>query len=817
MLFELRRILCNRIVLLLLVFVLMLNMVMFFYEQEKADYGFSDYNNNAFVLIYGDVDASAYLTSYTDRIETVREDSIENAVYELSSLSSLLNQAGTVIMLWKNTDSDDWNNGELEDYYVLYQRFLELYPDMEDQLENNETEFRVQVYIDSVAVNKLLAQLSYLEGYNDYLESIQNSAEQMLRFSIFNSGFTERSILKTVADFAKLDGVEVSLENTLPIEAFLCNRYIDYFLLVLVFLVVIQLLQERKTNMWPIVHAAKYGRIRLAKHRFVVVAVCVLIFVVLLYGSTLLESMLLYRGSWSVFSSTAQSVELLKQLTISCTLFGLFLRLFLFRLLTAYVIAIVLWLLFSIIPQGKLLYIGIAVILVVEYTFYTFLPSNSAWNILKYGNLFCMIFSTETYLTYLNLNFFDHPIGVNSIGVALTSVLGILSFMACMWLQWRKRPYDEKRRRKRFEEFLRKCSNAICARLGCLGFEFYQSLILRHGWLVFALFFIYCTQAQYSVSLPNTELNSYYASLEGPVGYETYQALETLWEENSRDVLYADMLQEQWDSGELTFQEYFSGMAQYGGAYATSELLAQVHQYVDELMQHSTDQTLWILDSTSFDSIYGESTSKLHTTKAIVLLLAMCLLFSGTLASEKQHKMLPVARATVRGRGHFIATQYAVLVTEVFFLCGIQSFFECRELVQAEIQYLSAPVQSISWLIDFPLPVSVAGFVVVRCIYRFFACTCIGCMLLWISSFSDDVRGAEVCALLVVVVPSILALYFELSILRIIAGALPVIGLSCLWYNNGEIGVAILVSLILLTIAIATVLWNVQRRRKSWS
>ncbi len=336
------------------------------------------------------------------------------------------------------------------------------------------------------------------------------------------------------------------LGNILPVQALLSYRYADFFLLALLLFAAFRLLTERSNQIWPVVHAAKGGRVPLALRRCVVLAVCALVYVALLYGSTLLEAMLLYRADWSLAGIAAQSAEVLRQFPVSCTVLGLFVRLFLFRLISAVVIALVLWMLFSAFPQGKLMIVAMAVVLAAEYSFYTFLPDNSLWNILKYGNLFCLVFSASTFCTYFNLNFFSYPVNLRMLGIVLCVVLGLVSITVCVLVQWKKRPYRGRKRTFGPEGILHRCSEAVCGHFGNLGYALYHSLVLRHGWVVFLCFFVYCTQARYTAALPDTELNGYYAQLEGPVSAETYEALDKLLEDNAAEMAQADLIQSRW-------------------------------------------------------------------------------------------------------------------------------------------------------------------------------------------------------------------------------------------------------------------------------
>ena len=91
----------------------------------------------------------------------------------------------------------------------------------------------------------------------------------MLTFPIFRdeNSFSSRNILKTADDFQSLQNVPLSLENTGAIEGILLYSGSDLFLILLLIVVALCFLAERKRELWGLVYSLQMGRSSLALHR----------------------------------------------------------------------------------------------------------------------------------------------------------------------------------------------------------------------------------------------------------------------------------------------------------------------------------------------------------------------------------------------------------------------------------------------------------------------------------------------------------------------------------------------------------------------
>ena len=375
---ELGRILSNRRLSVVLVLIVLLNAFLFVREQSAKNYGLDCSLPAPSILVFDGnisssetIDAKAAYTHYLAWIDKIKPLSLSEAVSVLEQEKARLK-------------------------YIL-----------------SDSDVDENIKLEYIAVNNLLSQTEYLNGYGDWLNTIQNNKENMLTFPIFNdpNSFSGRNIIKTADEFEKLQGVELSAGADGAINALMSFQITDYFLLVILLLFCISFLEERKKGLWSVIHAAPNGRLCLALHRMAIlfgVSVCG---VLLLYGTNLIIGFSIYGGI-NDLGRVLQSVELLGRLPILDTVGSFLIRYFLLRIAAAFFVSLLLWLMLTAVNNIKYTIIIAVGVLVAEFSLYTFLPVQSVLNGLKYFNLFTYISLSDLYTNYLNIDIFGYPVGI---------------------------------------------------------------------------------------------------------------------------------------------------------------------------------------------------------------------------------------------------------------------------------------------------------------------------------------------------------------------------------------------------------------------
>lgn len=815
MILELRRVLCSRTTLGVLLTILLLNGILFYRQQQIEEFGFSDYTSGVYDMFYGAVDPEEYLRAY-DQLYVQYEDADVDAtiteVRQLTQLYESLSEFQTVLDVKSAVPQEEWEAEDFANYRLIYDTFLARYPDAAEAVVNDLSTFREQVYVDSVAAKKLLAQLEYLQDYPNYLKTVQQNAERLQRFSALSSGYDGKNILKTAADFATLDGGEVQLCRDGALTALFSCRMTDYFLVLLLLYFALCCLRERQDGLWSVIHATPRGRGVLAGQRLLLMMIYAITGALLLYGEILLIGIWLYGGA--DLGIAAQSIALFQKYPVACTLGGLLVRFLLLRILTGFALAVAIWLLLSASRNGKLMLVVLAAVVAVEYSLYTLLPPRSLFNVLKYLNVFSLVHVEALFSDYQNLNILERPVGmrmlVTGTSLALVCVLGT----GCVLLHGRMCPFGGNGREWKFLAALRRWEGTVCGRLGGFGMEVYKALVLQHGWVVLLLFVVLSCSMDTAAPVPRTAADDYYAQLQGPVTTETQERLNALINANDLEMQYADALQAQWQAGTISFDDFFSQMTKYVSSYDRASVLMEVQARLNHLQELDGDKPLWMLDSSEFDSIFSSYAADIQIRRGLLLLAVLCVLCSGLAAMDRQYHMVSLLRTTPNGRRKRLCWQYVWILCVAVSMSLLQSGIEIVYLMgTSAAAYLSAPVQSITWLEEFPVHVSIWTFLMMMSAYRVIGAVCIGCLLYWLSGWFTQIRQALLTALVLLLGPTMLYYYIGIEPLKWISAVLLASGVGLMWNGHSNAVWAVVVLALLVSLLAVFVYQNFRKIR----
>lgn len=332
---ELRRILSNRRIIFGLTLILLVNGFLYAREQTVHNYGLDCSLPDSSVYVFSDelssdtTDAKAAYSRYLQWLDRSKLLSNADAVSmlekeimrleDIQTISGMLNGTGGIVSVGSSLDI-----------------YRDEQPELVRQIENGEIDL-FNVDLDYIAVTKLLVQLEYLNGYGDWLNTIQKNKDNMLTFSIFNdpNSFSGRNVIKTAEEFEKLHGADLSLGADGAVNSLMSFKLTDYFLLIALLMICLSFLDERKAGLWNVIHAAPGGRLRLAMNRTIILSGASIVFVLLLYGTNLAIGFLTY-GGFDDLGRAVQSVETLGKFPMLCSIGEFLIFYCLFRIATAF-------------------------------------------------------------------------------------------------------------------------------------------------------------------------------------------------------------------------------------------------------------------------------------------------------------------------------------------------------------------------------------------------------------------------------------------------------------------------------------------------
>lgn len=819
---EWKRIFCNRRLCIGLLVILLMNGFLFLREQMAQNYRIDNTIPTFTISIntYGDgyevaqkkVDSREGYDRYLQKLEDYKYLPLAEALTKLETEKERLTLILQINELLES-DCDMFLSDSLEKYRVEY-------PELVQQLENGELNLN-EVHLDYVAVNHLLKQAEYLDGYDDYLAMIQANKENMLSFSIFNSSdsFSGRNIIKTANEFKSLQGVSLTLGVDGVITAFMDFSITDYLLLAVLMLICISFLDERKNGLWSVVHTTTNGRRKMALRRTGILLGVSVIGVVLLYGSNLLMGFFIYGGI-NDLGRAVQSVELLGKMPMCCTV-GEFLLLYLFfKIGAAFLVALLLWLIFTAINNVKYTMIVAAGVLVVEYTLYTFLPVQSGLNVFKYFNIFTYITASDLYTNYLNIDLLGYSVGIRLVSQYACLPLILILAAACISIHCHKRPAAGKDILGRFVYGMNRVRDCFLRRFHLFGMELHKTLSIQKGVLILVLFLYLVMGLTFTVNIPvssttDAATRQYISQLSGEITEDTLQQIEDIQAELDATLAAHEEARVQYENGEMEYPQYDVFARDAESARTKSNALTNVRARVEELQVIGAEKNItpWLIEESPYQGTYGSDAKPNQNRTTLVAMLTITLLLGGSMAYETQSGMDYLLASTLRGRKKLLhrkiglAAIFTTVVWAIIYGMEFQAFLSVCDKVT-----LAASVQSLSMLENLPIRCSIGVFLVGLYLFHWLALFACAMLTMLISSYTKRLETAYIVNCGVILLPSVLYLFMGLEPLKYLSLALLVQVMPLLMESNGYYMFLAIFVLVVVLIGMCT--FGIRRKMK---
>lgn len=786
---EIKRIFGNRRILFRLVLIILLNGFLFVREQNARDFGMDcslpqmgtaiSFDDGGYDMQTEKADAKAVLSRYRAWLEKVGKMSLPDAVSALEQEKDRLEQ------LLKN--------------------------------ENHPSDSKKTDY---AAVNTLLSQAKSLTDYPDWLDSIQKNKDSMMSFSIFSDpdSFSGRNILKTADEFIKLEGVSLKLGADGAIQSLLDFSLTDYFLLIVLMIIAVSFLEERKKGLWNVVHAAPGGRLHLAAHRTAILFFTSVFGVLLLYGTNLAIGFTIY-GGLNDLGRSAQSVGTLGGLPIVCTVGQFLLQYFLSRIVAAFFVGLLLWMLVSAIRNVKYTLIFAGSLLALEYSLYTFLPVQSGFNLFKYFNLFTYISMSDLYTNYLNIDLFGYPFGIRSISQAALIPLCVLSATVCIIIHCKKKPSNEKDIFARLSYRLNKITDILLRQLRLFGFEIYKTAWIQKG-VVIAILFLYLLHGlSFTAPVPVSNATDgaarqYTAELAGKITEDSFDRIDSIQAGLNQTIADYEKAKSLYEKGEIEYLQFDVFAREASAAQIKSEGLEKVRDRVNQLWEKGEKDGFspYLIAETTFESVYGTVAKNNQQAAAMVELLVIGLFLAGSMVYEKQSGITNLLAATNKGREVLLNRKILLAVLSVVFVWAITYGAEFHTFLSiCKTEALSASVQNLSMLEPLPLRCSIGMFLILLYAFRLLALLSAAFLSLLVSANAKRMETAYIGICGVLLLPSLLYSYVGLEPMKYMSLSVPLAAMPIIQTANPLLTICVISVCLGIVIGV-----SVYMLRKQW-
>lgn len=653
--------------------------------------------------------------------------------------------------------NEAWNGGKPDEYWrAEYAEEFEKYYDL--YLSRSFLHYGETLSQEYRFLNTIVLEFEQANGYEEFLDSIEQKAAQLSSISIFansGSGYDMENIRVTDDAFKDMRGTPILYypqKGLMTALDFALTDVVAVFAMVLIATVLVR--TERDNGLLALIRATPAGRLATAGAKLAALAVSLFVVLVGLYGVNLAYCGALY--GLGPLSRTIQSVPGLMRSTWKLTVGG-YLGCF---LLSKWAAALVCgaWVMLAMLCARRLFTgaLGALALLAANLLIRSLIPATSRWNVLKYANLVSLLRTNELLGGYRNLYWFDRPIPLLLVECVAAVFFGVL-FLAAFCHAFSRKIFTAAPRGGNIAGLLRFRPRLKIFRAPAfttpLRQEAYKLFFMQGAALLlvlFAAFQVYTAVTTESYIDADEIYYQYYMKhIEGPL---TQQSVNWLREQNEEfEPIY--QLQAAMASGQITPQEYGVMMQGYGSLQQKMSVFLRVW-YKAKAVQKTPGAQL-VYETGWLKLLDFADTADLPDALWAAALSALCC--AGLFAMERQTGMVHVIGTTPLGRRHTVGCKLglALAVSGAVTVLGLLP----RVWVAARDYGLAtwtAPVSSIGEYAAAPgIPLFLLFALLV--LARFAANACMACTTLMLSQKTGSTFGALFASLLLFALPPLLS------------------------------------------------------------
>ena len=551
-------------------------------------------------------------------------------------------------------------------------------------------------------------QVEYLIDYPKFLENVQYQAGTMLSVSIFRTD--DDSVLKTAEDYARMEGIELTIGVDAAVShAFWNTNPTDYLLAAYVMVIVFSFMAERKRGLWNLVCASAGGRTKLAVSRLICLLIAALVGAVLFTSIEVVSGWIRF-GGFDELDRYVQSIQEFKGFTIPMTIGRFWIFYGFLRFLGAFLVGLVFWFFFEAIPDRRLAAIAFALFAGAEYALFELLPGNYLLDTL---NLFMCIHPKELLLSYEVLSPFGLTLGRIESFLVLCGAAALVGIAALLILNKYRKPTGGIGWVTRLTDFWRRHTASIGFHGKLFFHELYKMLVTGRGAVVFLAALLICYSIAESPYLGedgvvSQSLETYYRQSQGPVTQNSYDYLAKQRDKLEQRKADFAIAQRSYENGAMSSTEYRAIQLQMQNIPEQEQALAQ---YEQDLQTLSAMKNGYIVPHWVYGELFGiqDNTASTMLTMSFLAVSLICVLYATT---ESATGMTKARRATVNGRTKALIARYGAGAAFSVVVCVVIWALQILLLKDGYgvLPLLEAPVTCLHYFRDLSENMSIFGY-----------------------------------------------------------------------------------------------------------
>lgn len=553
----------------------------------------------------------------------------------------------------------------------------------------------------------------YISQYPEKIRAVQENKEWLEAFSVFadKDSFAWKNIEKTARDYSKLEDIKVAALPNQEIGALFTYNLSHYCIFAFGVWLILLFAAEKKSSMELLLHTYKNGRARLFLTRLLVLFTGMAAIILLLYSSMFM--ILTAKSGLPSLDAPVQSLFMMGDVSLPCTILQfIFISLFI-QGIGCTLSVLVLWFILS---RIKNIGLGICLYFIIvglEYAVYSNVNIQSSLCFFRYANIYFTIQPSELLRRYVNVRVGNYAIG--STDIYMYFCLLSITVLCLMLFIFSKFSYPV-RAQGRVEKYIKKLIALLrrkTARLPVFFWELYKILWCQKGiWIM--LFFLWILlgtidNSQMFFTAKQEYLNAFYDANSGPVTENVIKEME----------------QDEWLQDTLNF--------------------------VKEQSAKGRDN-LWLVNSRGYEVLIGAEGDAQRGKDAVIAFLCLLLVISGTVVYEKKREMMPLLRCGCHETNWLLRRKHIAANIIVLAIWAITVFTEWKRVsIHYSLDCLRAPVQSLPFLSEITIPVSIGFYLAWTALAELILFYCFKNFVLFLSAICRKTYSVTVFGLLLLI------------------------------------------------------------------
>ncbi len=514
---------------------------------------------------------------------------------------------------------------------------------------------------------------------------------------------------KQLKDKEKLQKADVAFNNTntAAIEQLLNNRVMPLIYVLMMMVIIIHFTEENDNGVYVLIRTSRKGR------TFLPVIRCLIIAVFNIILSCLFNSIIygIYAKTYGVNGTChIQNSRMFGMFPYAISVNRFLVMYVLVYIIAMTAISLLIYLMINLVNNYKAAVTLLIAVLLCEYILYGRIPYNSAFNSLKYINVFNVIFPGASYFVYENWGSNGFITDISTTTWFLTIIIliaGVIGNVASYSLKYtiRKKSVVETAIDK-----IGQVNQKVVARMPLYGIEVYKTMIVQKGFLfILAGIYMFTTVrvmkgVDYSNSSKSYKLNSFYEEFDGHAADEEVRDyIETLRNE-------AEQVRNSDETG-----SYEKDNA--AKLIDTVNVMQSEYEYVNNIKE-SRGVDAVIVSPYNYDDILGSRMYSNNEALNLISVVIIILIAAGEYATERQQGMAMHIR-TARKRKKLWWIKLSKIIMLAIVIWGISTGINIYNITQRySYNQIDESILCLQKFAGFPWNISIRSYIILCYAYR---------------------------------------------------------------------------------------------------